>query len=172
MGWYDEAFRESGGGRWRREPVRGWWVRRGGLDWSETQGGDYGAEYRGRGYPYGTGYRPGSEGGFASRAPWTRQFDEDDTRRFAYDGEYAGEAPRPRRARGLSDDEVLESVRENLFQDSYIDPESIQVRVEDGVVTLSGFVRDYLEARYAWDDSWESPGVRGVINRLEVREGE
>ena len=80
--------------------------------------------------------------------------------------------PRSRRPAGMSDDDVLDSVRENLFQDSYIDPESIRVRVEDGVVTLSGFVSDYLEARYAWDDAWESPGVRGVINRLEVREGE
>ncbi len=173
MGWYDDAYRQSNRGRWRREPDRGWWGGGRGRDWSESQGGRYGAEYRGRGYPYGTGYRPGSEGRFASRAPWTRDFDEDYTRRFAYDDEFSGPAPRrSSRSSGMTDTDVLESVRENIFQDSYVDPHGIDVRVEDGVVTLSGFVHDYLEARYAWDDAWESPGVRGVINRLEVREGE
>jgi len=36
-------------------------------------------------------------------------------------------------------------------------------------VTLTGDVGDFMEARYAWDDAWESPGVRGVINNLTVR---
>lgn len=26
-----------------------------------------------------------------------------------------------------------------------------------------------MEARYAWDHAWESPGVGGVINNLTVR---
>jgi osmotically-inducible protein OsmY len=42
----------------------------------------------------------------------------------------------------------------------------------DGVVTLSGEVDDFLEARYAWDDAWEAEGVRGVINNLTVRTAE
>ncbi|MBX6363727.1 MAG: BON domain-containing protein [Gemmatimonadetes bacterium] len=76
--------------------------------------------------------------------------------------------PHPR----LDDDEIREAVRENLYQDSFVEPERIEVDVEDGVVTLRGDVSDFMEARYAWDDAWESPGVRGVINHLTVRTDE
>lgn len=69
----------------------------------------------------------------------------------------------------LDDREIRRSVRQNLYGDSWIDPDRIRVQVEDGVVTLAGEVDDYLEARYAWDDAWESTGVRGVINQLTVR---
>lgn len=69
----------------------------------------------------------------------------------------------------MHDGEIREAVLENLFQDSWIDPERIDVEVDRGVVTLTGEVRDFMEARYAWDDAWESPGVRGVVNNLTVR---
>jgi hypothetical protein len=69
----------------------------------------------------------------------------------------------------MSDDEVRVEVQESLFQDSWIEPDRIEVEVEDGIVTLKGEVRDFMEARYAWDDVWETPGVRGVINQLTVR---
>lgn len=76
---------------------------------------------------------------------------------------------RPRRELELDDNEIREAVLENLFQDSWVDPQRIDVEVEDGVVTLSGEVSDFMEARYAWDDAWESAGVRGVVNHLTVR---
>lgn len=69
----------------------------------------------------------------------------------------------------LDDGEIREAVLENLFQDSWIDPERIDIDVDGGVVTLTGEVRDFMEARYAWDDAWETAGVRGVINHLTVR---
>jgi hypothetical protein len=69
----------------------------------------------------------------------------------------------------LSDDEIRSAVRQNLFNDSWIDAERIKVEVAEQVVTLTGEVDDYLEARYAWDDAWEAVGVRGVINQLTVR---
>ncbi|MBW3627839.1 MAG: BON domain-containing protein [Gemmatimonadetes bacterium] len=68
----------------------------------------------------------------------------------------------------LSDEEIRSAVRQNLFNDNWIDAERIQVEVSEQVVTLTGEVDDYLEARYAWDDAWEAPGVRGVINQLSV----
>lgn len=76
---------------------------------------------------------------------------------------------RPAWERQMSDDEIREAVLENLFQDTWVDPERINVEVDRGVVTLSGEVHDFMEARYAWDDAWEAPGVRGVINNLTVR---
>lgn len=74
--------------------------------------------------------------------------------------------------RDMSDDAIHNSVRENLFQDSYIDPNKVEVSVDDGVVTLTGQVGDFMQARYAWDDAWDSPGVKGVINNLTVMAGE
>jgi osmotically-inducible protein OsmY len=71
-----------------------------------------------------------------------------------------------------SDEEVLQSVRQALVEDRWLDSSSIIVQVRDGVVLLRGEVNDYLEARYAWDDAWESAGVRGVVDRLEVRSTE
>jgi hypothetical protein len=69
----------------------------------------------------------------------------------------------------LDDDEIEQMVRQNLYQDDWIDADAIDVEVTNGVVTLRGEVSDYLEARYAWDDTWETEGVRGVLNQLTVR---
>lgn len=73
------------------------------------------------------------------------------------------------RGRQLDDEEIRRAIRNNLYQDGWIDAEQIDVEVDDGVVTLRGEVDDYLQARYAWDDAWETEGVRGVINQLTVR---
>jgi hypothetical protein len=73
------------------------------------------------------------------------------------------------RAAVLDDDEVQERVRERLAADEWVDEARVFVDVEDGVVTLSGEVDDFMEARYAWDDAWETDGVRGVVNQLTVR---
>lgn len=69
----------------------------------------------------------------------------------------------------MDDRYVEQSVRESLYGDTWIDPDRIEVEVDGGVVTLRGEVDDYMEARYAWDDAWESPGVRGVLNQITVR---
>ncbi len=69
----------------------------------------------------------------------------------------------------LSDSDIEQAVRENLYQDTWVDAERIEVSVENGVITLRGEVDDYLMARYAWDDAWEAEGVRGVINQITVR---
>ena len=69
----------------------------------------------------------------------------------------------------LDDDEILEAVRRRLYDDVWLDVDRIDVEVEDGVVTLTGEVDDFLEARYAWDDAWETMGVRGVVNHIRVR---
>lgn len=84
-------------------------------------------------------------------------------------GRWPGEWGRDEMPQEMSDREVYEAVRQNLYGDTWIDPERIEVHVEQGVVTLTGEVDDYMEARYAWDDAWESPGVRGVLNQLTVR---
>jgi hypothetical protein len=69
----------------------------------------------------------------------------------------------------MDDEEILDAVRRRLYEDVWVDIDRVDVEVEDGVVTLRGEVDDFMEARYAWDDAWETPGVRGVINHLTVR---
>ncbi len=78
----------------------------------------------------------------------------------AHQHEYGGEP---------GDEQVRDSVYRRMRADAWLDPERITVRVEDGVVTLTGEVDDFLKARYAWDDAWEAEGVRGVVNNLTVR---
>lgn len=69
----------------------------------------------------------------------------------------------------MDDDEIQQAVRRSLHQDNWVPADRIQVDVNGGVVTLTGEVEDYMQARYAWDDAWETSGVRGVINNLTVR---
>ncbi len=131
--------------------------------------------------------RRGTPGwGTAGRAPYGGDFEQDlgQPRGYMGNADFAGRLQRhyghtppdrwpaedpPRASASLDDDEVHHSVCENLFQDSFVNPDRIEVSVDRGVVTLRGEVDDFLEARYAWDDAWESPGVRGVINNLTVR---
>lgn len=69
---------------------------------------------------------------------------------------------------GPDDAWIRESVRRALRSDGYLDADAIEVEVDAGVVTLRGEVQDYMQARYAWDDAWDAPGVVGVVSRLVV----
>jgi hypothetical protein len=175
-----------GGGR-SRGPARG----RSGPEYDRgvygglypTYGGHPGAQTRGM--YYGGRYEAGMYGRGPGSAPsrvYDRGFaDEPFLPESAYrrHPELAqpprGSEPRSRggdvdAASGAPDDrDVRDAVRHNLFNDTWLRPERIQVAVNDGVVTLTGEVDDYMEARYAWDDAWEVPGVRGVLNQLTVR---
>lgn len=79
-----------------------------------------------------------------------------------------GMAPLPWEGEEPDDHGVRGRVMRALRDDGFIDAEAIQVEVKDRVVTLRGEVKDYMEARYAWDDAWEAGGVRGVISKLTV----
>jgi hypothetical protein len=118
----------------------------------------------------GRGYERGWSGGHARepfmpevayrRHPEYRQ-DRQPREWEAHQREYGGEEP--------GDDEVRDAVYRRMSADAWVDAERIEVQVEDGVVTLTGEVDDFMEARYAWDDAWEADGVRGVVNNLTVR---
>jgi hypothetical protein len=127
----------------------------------QERGGRYGRPSQGRGYDAGL-----SRGAFVPEEAY-RQHPELLRRRHESDpwGErspaHAGYGPPP-------DEALVRAVRERIHGDSWLDPERIEVQVSNGVVTLSGEVNDFMEARYAWDDAWETDGVRGVINHLAV----
>jgi hypothetical protein len=126
-----------------------------------TYGGGYGASRpsQGRGYDGGYAREPFMPDEAYRRHPeyrQQRQPREWEAHQHAYGEE-------------LGDDEVREAVYRRMEADAWLDPQRIGVAVEDGVVTLTGEVDDFLEARYAWDDAWEAEGVRGVVNNLAVR---
>lgn len=130
--------------------------------------GDFGASYRGR--RISQGYEAERTGrGYEEAMMRTEEEREGWTPPDRWPGTGHDVDERPEHELRMSDGEIREAVLENLFQDSWVDPSRVEVEVNDGVVTLTGEVRDFMEARYVSDDAWESPGVRGVINNLTVR---
>jgi osmotically-inducible protein OsmY len=63
---------------------------------------------------------------------------------------------------------VLRHVVDSITQDPYLDERSIEVTMEDGVVTLSGRVPSLAAKRLAGVLTWWVPGVEDVRNRLAV----
>lgn len=186
-----------GGRQMRGEPVRtlrphGGYDRvtyRGGRGGGFGGAGGYGSEYGGGRGEFGGAY-PGFGGGYGgygnvgggfdrgmgggqrfSEAPFLpdeayRRHPELMAQPHHYDAAYG--APGDGGVE-LDDSDIYQAVCRRLSQDRYLDAEQIHVMVNDGVVTMEGEVSDFMEARYAWDDAWETPGVRGVVNHLSVR---
>lgn len=145
-------------------------VPRGGRGRGYDTGGGYGAPTQ-RGWGgYAEDYGNDGQGGYA-RAPFLpdsayQRHPELDQRpergpRYGYDLDDTDLQ--------LDDGDILLAIRQRLYEDVWLDVDRIGVEVEDGVVTLTGEVDDFLEARYAWDDAWETMGVRGVVNHIRVR---
>ena len=111
-----------------------------------------GREYRGASGAYGAGTRFSRAGGGMSSP--------------AEGGSYRGCGPRGYRR---SDERILEDVNDRLTWDGDIDAREIEVRVENGEVTLSGIVDDRRAKRLAEDIAEDISGVTDVHNRLTVR---
>jgi hypothetical protein len=145
----------------------------GGYPGAERQGMHYGGRYDSAGYrAFGFGPRPQQERGhggetFLPESAYRRHPELDQPPRRAenrsFGDVHGGDSG------SMDDRDIRDAVRHNLFNDTWLQPRAIEVRVNDGVVTLTGEVDDYMEARYAWDDAWEAAGVRGVLNQLTVR---
>jgi osmotically-inducible protein OsmY len=69
----------------------------------------------------------------------------------------------------LADSQIKDDVEEELQFDPDIDATDIAVSVNSGVVTLTGFVRSYLQKMEAEADAKRVAGVLGVVNDIEVR---
>lgn len=68
-----------------------------------------------------------------------------------------------------SDEEIRVDVMEELKWDQRIQPDNIQVIVQDGVVRLKGWVDSYAQKMAAEDAARRVRGVKDVSNDLEVR---
>jgi osmotically-inducible protein OsmY len=80
-------------------------------------------------------------------------------------GGFRGRGPKGYRR---SDERIREDVCELLTADSRVDASNIEVRAENGEVTLSGTVRAREDKRLAEDLAETVTGVRDVHNRLSV----
>jgi len=67
-----------------------------------------------------------------------------------------------------SDETVTFWVKNALIADPYLDASAITVEVQDGIVTLSGRVRDMAAKQYADIEAKKIAGVLGVINEVAV----
>jgi osmotically-inducible protein OsmY len=68
-----------------------------------------------------------------------------------------------------SDSDIKRDVEDELRWDPDIDATDIAVSVNNGVVTLAGFVRSYMQKYQAEQDAKRVAGVLAVVNDLEVR---
>ena len=65
-----------------------------------------------------------------------------------------------------SDDEITDAIRMVLEKDPWIDPNHVQVRTRDRVVTLAGMLPGDEQKRMAENDVWYIPGVHDVVNNI------
>lgn len=197
-GWYDRDRHAERGGEWgRREqdrgeeygsmhrahaaPPRGPWRA---ADYPEYGGAEPRAEpvsrremMEGRAYPRGDSpfqhrERPGFQAmhgesglGMRHREHLVRpHLDEGLSARER--GGFAGRGPRGYRR---SDERIWEDVCEHLTHASSVDASDLEVTVQQGEVTLEGFVASREEKRAAEDISEWVAGVVDVHNRLRLR---
>jgi osmotically-inducible protein OsmY len=67
------------------------------------------------------------------------------------------------------DEALSKSVLDRLLADKKADLSEIKVVSNDGKVYLSGTVKSLDARQQALKIAWESPGVRSVVNSLEVQ---
>lgn len=122
--------------------------------------GGYGGGYRDeprewRGGGAGLGYESGasrSRGGTQSQGAWGQQ-------------SFAGRGPRNYQR---SDDRIEEDVNESLTRHPGFDAGDVEVKVQNGEVTLTGTVDSRYDKRMAEDAAESCSGVRDVHNQLRV----
>jgi osmotically-inducible protein OsmY len=67
-----------------------------------------------------------------------------------------------------TDEDIQRDVQEELKWDTRVRPNEIGVAVKDGIVTLTGWVDSYLKKIAAEEDAHRVPGVKAVVNEIEV----
>ena len=77
-------------------------------------------------------------------------------------------APQLRASERPSDDTIKFWTRDALSEDPYLDASGIHIQVADGIVTLSGTVRNIAAKKYADLETKKISGVLGVVNEVTV----
>ena len=107
---------------------------------------------------------PGGEGyGFPGSNTWGESVYQQEGRELY--GPHRGKGPKGYRR---SDARIEEDVNEALTWHPYLDAEEIEVKVKDGIVTLTGRAEDRQAKRLAEAAADRVRGVKDVENRLEI----
>lgn len=169
-----------GGSQGYGETGRGYSGESGGY--GSQQGYGYeGSEFRGYGSRGRMGSRQLGSGGYdrgfegpdresgwgGSIEGWPPGYSEEQSRTGSrIRGRHTGRGPRNYTR---SDDRIREDVSDRLELHGEIDASDIEVRVENGEVTLEGNVEDRNQKRQAEDLVEDCPGVKQVHNRIRVQ---
>jgi osmotically-inducible protein OsmY len=86
-------------------------------------------------------------------------------RNYGSSKNHAGRGPK---GYARSDERIREDVCEALERDNHVDASEIEVKVKEGVVTLTGSVEDRRTKRLAEDAVEYLSGVKDVRNELTV----
>ena len=119
------------------------------------------------GYGQGSGFsgQQGHEPGRQDSQQWQQGSGQQGMQR----GQFAGRGPKGYKR---SDDRIREDVNEELTRNPQIDATEIEVKVENGEVTLTGVVDDRQAKRLAEDLAERCSGVHEVHNQLRVNRGQ
>jgi len=109
-------------------------------------------------------YRRGLGGDYARDTGWSGG-----GRRDEYVRDARGLGPKNYR-RG--DPRIEDDINEALTDAPDVDATHIDVKVQDGIVTMSGFVRSREQKRAADDIAWNCRGVADVMNALRITRGD
>lgn len=137
--------------------------------------GEYGASYEGSGYGAG---RERNRHHARHRGFWDKATDEVATwmgdrealERRMQDGRASHHGKGPKGYR-RSDERIRDDVSDRLSDDHWLDASDIEVKVENGEVTLSGTVTDRESKRRAERLAESCGGVSDVQNNIKVRHG-
>lgn len=67
-----------------------------------------------------------------------------------------------------NDELIADNVFEALDNDPLVNSADIDISINSGMVTLSGTVQDYVSANAAHDALLYIPGVRGIVNNINI----
>lgn len=130
-----------------------WWL----ISWLIPLGILFWIIFGSNGRRYGSGY------GYGWRDDW---WDRDERRRRGLAaGRHRGRGPRNYRR---ADARIYEDICDRLMLEDDLDASDIEVRVDNGAVTLTGTVTTRLDRRIAETIVDSAPGVTDVDNRLRV----
>jgi hypothetical protein len=193
--WTEDREREQARGRygederrWRGEEGwrgRDWREDERGTEWRGGERGELGGAHGWRGgegrWGGGEGRWGGGERGFDERESgftreMRRQAGEEEPGAFERMGERMKEGWRSLTGRGpkgykRSDERIRDDLSERIAR-SWVDAVEVEVKVEKGEVTLTGFVRSREEKRTIEDLADDVFGVDDVNNHLKVRREE
>jgi hypothetical protein len=154
QGGYQGGYGQGGYGR--RWGNRGY----GSANQGNWRGNDWrGSDWRGADWRSGEPANMGQADQSTSYSGLTNDWDQ---------GRFAGRGPKGYRR---SDERIREDVSDRLTDDTWLDASNIEVRVESGMVTLTGNVGSRDDKRRAEDIAMSCSGVKDVINQIHVDQG-